>query len=424
MKPFFAFLFGLLLGGGCRYEPELLSDFYGFVRLSAPDEETAIRPAFRKGGAKIYYYARQAGDSLYQLRVVDRNGGGRTILTKLSYNPEKLPELSPDESFVIFEKAVWDSAAYTPYHPRLRKFYSDSILKAAANAPRMRVDLYRFDFVSEEETRLTATGNAYLFGLMDNQTLLYYTLEDSIFYLDPAGLFPVRRASRYFALSAFSKDRREVKPVTALFPSPAMHRSLFAEAVSDYDDKDFNRYRYFLVDSTVEKYLLVWTGGNAAYNRGRPPQVEWLDEHRFVTKTVKTSVLRGGLRVDMNSYSDSAGLSYAHKGEVWEIDVHRGRSRKLCKINPDFDFALSGDRRFLFSACRERNLDVVLRVNTVTLKEEEIGRIAHGKLVDLVPNSTGSEVVFTLRDDGGKGIVYLADLSRPKWKAAVFKTAP
>lgn len=401
---------------GCRYEPQLLSDYYGFLKISGADESDALRPYFRQGGDRIYYFAKGPEDSLFQLRSIRPDGRERKTLTHLSYNPGKLPELSPDETFVVYEKAEWDATGYTPYHPRLRKYYSDSLLKQAANAPKKKVDLYRFDFENGGETRLTATGNACLFGLMDNQSVLFYTLEDSIFYLDLAGLYPVRRINRYFALSLFSKDRREVKPTSGLFPSPQHRRSLLAEVVSDYGDKDFNRYRYFLVDSTAEWYLLVWTGGNAAYTRGRPPQVEWLDERRFVTKTVNTSVLKDGYRLDLNFTTDSGGVTYAHKGEVQEINVNRGKSRRLCRINPDFDFALSGDRRFLFAVYGEREHDVVVRVNTVTRKEEEIGRVAHARIADLAPNLTGTKVVFTLRDERGKGAVYLADLSRPKWK--------
>lgn len=423
MKKIIGFVLLLAGGPGCRYEPELLSDYYGFVRISSSDERSALRPVFREGGKKIYYFARGAGDSLHQLRAVNRDGGERKVLTALEYNPEKLPELSPDECFVVYEKTAWDSNGYLPYPPRLRKFYPDSALKAAAREPQKQVDLYRFDFASGRETRLTRTGNAYLFGFLDQQSVLYYTLEDSILYLDPARFYPVRRVNRYFALSLFSQDRREVNPVS-LYPSPAQRRSLLAEVVDDYADKDFNRYRYFLVDSTAEKYLLVWTGGNAAFNRGRPPQVEWLDERRFVTKTVKTSVLAGGLRADLNPASDSARLSFAHKGEVWEIDVNRGKSRKLCKIKPDFDFALSGDRRFLFAVYAERGFEVLVRVNTVTGKQEEIGRIAHGHLADLAPNLTGSEAVFTLRDGRGKGTVYRADLTHPKWKTSPPNPSP
>lgn len=386
----------------------------------------AIHPEFRQGGKRIYYFAKTEKDSLFQLRSVNPDGGGRKILTHLVYSSEKLPQLSDDESFVVYEKFRRDSGGFLPYHPRLRKFYSDSILKAAANAPRKLVDLYRFDLAGGAETRLTATGNAHLLGLFDlSQAVYYYALEDSIFYLDPVTLTPVRRIVRFFSLSLFGQNREEVRLLTSILPSPNRKRALLTEVVSDPADRDFNRFRYFLIDSLTNKYLLVWSGGNAAYNQGRPPQTEWLDDRRFLTKVIKTKgYVEEGHSNDLRSISDSAAVFFEHQGEVWEIDVARQKAKKLSLVDPDFDFTLSSDRHFLFVVYQERQAEVVARINTVTRRFEEIARITNGKIADLAPDLEGKRLLFTLQDERGKGTVYLADLRQPKWKTSPSNPSP
>ncbi|MGE5692880.1 MAG: hypothetical protein ACM3YF_03775, partial [Candidatus Zixiibacteriota bacterium] len=86
--------FGLLIGG-CRYEPQLLFDYYGFQKISTDDELDACRPEFQGGGARIYYFAKTAVDSLFQLRLLEADGKRKTF-SNLAYNPEKFPILSED----------------------------------------------------------------------------------------------------------------------------------------------------------------------------------------------------------------------------------------------------------------------------------------------------------------------------------------
>ncbi len=425
MKPIFFFLFSIPTILGCRYQPELLSDYYGFRKISAIDQVDAIHPEFREGGKKIYYFAKTAGDSFFQLCVVNSDGNKRKVLSHLTYNPNRLPRLSSNESFLVYERVSWDSNSFAPYHPRLRKFYPDSILKVAANSPRKKVDLFRFDLETGEERRLTATGNAFLLGFFNGgQTVYYYALEDSIFYLDPVTLVPVRRVAKYFSLHLFGQNREEVRPLDAFLPSPGGKRSLSMEAVTKFDDRDFNRFRYYLVDSLTNKYLLIWTGGNAAFEQGRPPQTEWLDDRRFVTKVVKTTVLQQGYRIDLNPVLDSSGFSVVHKSEVWEIDIGRRKAKKLSRIEPEFDFVLSPDRHFLFVVYPERQAQVVARINTITRKFYEIGKVTHGKIVDLSPSLDGNQLLFTLRDESGRGIIYLTDLRQPKWKTSPSNPSP
>ena len=416
-------LFALFLSG-CRYEPELLFDYYGFKKISAADEADARRPEFQRGGARIYYFAKTAADSLFQLRLFSSDGS-RKALTNLSYNPDKLPALSDDENFLVYEKVRRDTNSYLPYHSRLRKYYPDSVLKKAANASKKLADLYRFDLTNGEETRLTKSGNAHLLGFYDRHNVVFYTLVDSIFYLDPVNLTPVRRVGRYFSLSLLGLNREEIELEWAVFRSPDQKRSLVTQVVIDYQDKDFNRFRYYLVQPESKQHLLVWTGGNAAYAQGEPPQVKWLDERRFLTKVVKTKTyLEEGHSGDLRLVFGAGAVSAVHKGEVWEVDVSRGKAKKLCPVNPDFNFVLSGDRRFLFSVYKERQWEVVARINTVTRKFEEIGRIEHGKIADLAPNLDGTELMFTLQDEKGKGVVYLADLRKPKWKSSPANPSP
>lgn len=405
-----------MLVGGCRYEPQLLFEHYGFEKISAEEEVDARRPEFQEGGVRIYYFAKTISDSLFQLRLFDSNGN-RKVFPKLSYNPDKLPILSDDENFLVYEKTRRDTNRYLPYHPRLRKYYPDSVLKKAANALRKQVDIYRFDLASGEEARLTKSGNAHLLGFYDRQNVIFYTLADSIFYLDPLSLAPVRRVGRYFSLSLFGLNREEIELEWAVFRSPDRKRSLVTQVVTDYQDKDFNRFRYYLVQPESEKHLLVWTGGNAAYHQGEPPQVKWLDDRRFLTTVVKTrAYIEEGHSADLRLLFSGGPVSVVHKGEVWEVDVSRGKAKKLCAVNPDFNFVLSGDRRYLFSVYKERQWEVVARINTVTRKFEEVGRIEHGRIADLAPNLDGTKLLFTLQDEKGKGTVYLADLRKPKWK--------
>ncbi|MGH8004542.1 MAG: hypothetical protein ACRECJ_07450, partial [Limisphaerales bacterium] len=274
MKTVFPFVIFLAVFSGCRYEPQLLFDYYGFEKVSADSELDARRPEFQGGGERIYYFAKTAADSLFHLRLVGPDGNGK-VFSGLSYNPEKLPILSEDEKFLVYEKASWDSSSYLPYHPRLRKYYPDSLLKLAAYAPKLLVDLYRFDLGTGVEERLTANGNAHLLGFYDRHNVVYYTLVDSIFYLDPITSTPVRRAGRYFSLSLLALNREEIDLEWSLFRSPDRKRSLVTQVVTNYQDKDFNRFRYYLVHPESEKRLLVWTGGNAAYHQGAPPQVVW-----------------------------------------------------------------------------------------------------------------------------------------------------
>jgi hypothetical protein len=121
----------------------------------------------------------------------------------------------------------------------------------------------------------------------------------------------------------------------------------------------------------------------------------------------------------LNPAADSSGRSYVHKGEVWEIDLGRQKAKRLSRIDPEFDFVLSADRHFLFVVYSERQSQVVARINTVTKKLNEIGKVAHGKIVDLAPNLAGSQLLFTLRDESGRGVIYLTDLRRPKWEKPV-----
>jgi len=144
-----------------------------------------------------------------------------------------------------------------------------------------------------------------------------------------------------------------------------------------------------------------------------------------LTKVVKTKTyLEEGHSGDLRLVFGAGAVSAVHKGEVWEVDVSRGKAKKLCPVNPDFNFVLSGDRRFLFSVYKERQWEVVARINTVTRKFEEIGRIEHGKIADLAPNLDGTELMFTLQDEKGKGVVYLADLRKPKWKSSPANPSP
>lgn len=410
------FILALVIFSGCRYEPRLLFEYYGFKKISAGEERDARRPEFQQGGARIYYFAKTDSDSLFQLRLLD-SSGNRKIFSGLVYNPDKLPILSEDETFLVFEKASLDINGYLPYPSQLRKYYPDSVLKNAATAPIKRVDLYRFDLIAGREERLTVSGNARLLGFYDRHNVVFYTLVDSIFYLDPVRLTPVRRVGRYFSISLSGLNREEIELEWSVFRSPDRQRSLVTQVVSDYQDKDFNRYRYYLVEPAAEGRLLVWTGGNAAYHQGEPPQVAWLDDRRFLTKVVKTKTyLEEGHSSDLRLLYGAGPVSVVHKGEVWEIDVVRGRAKKLCPVQPDFDFVLSADRRFLFTVYRERQWQVVARVNTVTRKFEEIGRIEHGQISDLAPNLDGTRLLFTLQDETGRGTVYLADLRKPKWK--------
>lgn len=413
----------LLLLGGCRYEPALLSDYYAFQKISTEGELDARRPEFQGGGARIYYFAKAASDSLLQLRLYE-SGGGRKVYSGLSYNPEKFPILSDDEQFLVYEKASPDTSRYLPYDPRLRKYYSDSVLDEAARAPRQKIDLYRFDLATGREERLTSSGNAHLLGFYDRHNVVFYTLIDSIFYLDPVNFASVRRVGRYFSLSLLALNREEIELMWDVFRSPEKKRSLVTEVVTDYQDKDFNRYRYYLTDPETDERLLVWTGGNAAYVRGQPPQVAWLDERRFLTKAIKTKTyLEEGHSSDLR-LQYGGPLSVVYKAEIWEIDVSGRKARKLCPVDPDFDFVLSGDRRYLFSVYRERQWEVVARVNTITRKFEEIGRIEHGKIADLASNLDGTKLLFTLEDDRGRGTVYLADLTKPKWKSSPSSSSP
>ncbi|HXF48957.1 MAG TPA: hypothetical protein VNL73_05985, partial [Verrucomicrobiae bacterium] len=246
--------------GSCRYEPQLLFDYYGFQKVSTEEELDARRPEFQGGGERIYYFARSAGDSLLQFRRVD-SSGRRRAFSPLVYNPGKFPILSDDERFLVYEKAVLDTNSYLPYHPRLRTYYPDSVLKRAARAPQNKIDLYRFELANGEEVRLTTSGNAHLLGFYDRNYVVYYTLVDSIFYLDAVSLAPVRRAGRYFSLSLLALNREEIDLEWSLFRSPDRKRSLVTQVVTDYQDKDFNRFRYYLVQPESEKRLLVWTGG-------------------------------------------------------------------------------------------------------------------------------------------------------------------
>ncbi|MCI0405302.1 MAG: hypothetical protein L0Z48_01570 [candidate division Zixibacteria bacterium] len=415
MKTLFGFVISLLVFSGCRYEPKLFSDYYGFERISA-SEGDARRPEFQGGGQRIYYFAKTADDSLFQLRLLD-SAGNRKSFSGLVYKPDKLPILSEDEKFLVYEKARRDTNTYLPYHPRLRKYYPDSLLKSAAHRAGERVDLYRFELATGREERLTANGNAHLLGFYDRHNVVYYTLVDSIFYLDAVTLEPVRRVGRYFSLSLLALNREEIDLEWSLFRSPDRKRSLLTQVVTDYQDADFNRFRYYLVQPETEKRLLVWTGGNAAYHQGGPPQVAWLDDRRFLTKAVKSKTyLEAGHKDDLRLIYNAGAVLVVHKGEIWEIDVSRGKAKKLCPVNPDFDFVLSGDRRYLFTVYRERQWEVVARLNTITRKFEELGRIEHGKIADLAPNLDGTELLFTLQDERGKGMVYLADLTKPKWK--------
>jgi len=416
LKAVILFIAVLAAFSGCRYEPQLLFDYYGFQKISTDDELDARRPEFQGGGARIYYFAKTTADSLFQLRLFGADGKRKTF-SSLTYNPEKFPILSEDERFLVYEKVVWDTNSYLPYHPRLRKYYPDSALETASRASRKRVDLYRFDLADDDEVRLTTNGNAHLLGFYDRHYVVYYTLVDSIFYLDPVSLTPVRRVGRYFSLSLLALNREEIDLEWSLFRSPDRKRSLMTQVVTDFQDKDFNCFRYYLVQPESEGRLLVWTGGNAAYAGGEPPQVAWLDDRRFLTKAVKTKTyLEEGHKEERRLLYSTGAASVVHKGEIWEIDVHRGKAKKICPVNPDFDFVLSGDQRYLFTVYKERQWEVLARINTITRKFEEIGRIEHGRLADLAPNLDGTRLLFTLEDERGKGTVYLADLRKPKWK--------
>ena len=421
---FLPFVFGLALFLGCRYEPRLLFEYYGFKKISAEDEVDARRPEFQEGGMRIYYFAKSESDSLFQLRLINSDKS-RKSFSILAYNPDKLPALSEDERFLVYEIARRDTTGYLPYHSRLRKYYPDSVLKKAACAPQQLVDLYRRELSTGLEERLTKSGNAHLLGFHGRHDVIYYTLVDSIFYLDPVSLAPVRRLGRYFSLSLLGLNREEIEQMWSVFRSPDQERSLVTQVVSDYQDKDFNRYRYYLVEPSTERRLLIWTGGNAAYVQGEPPQVAWLDVRKFLTKVVKTKTyLEEGHSSDLRLLYGAGPVSVVHKAEVWEIDVIRGKAKKLCPVNPDIDFVLSGDRRFLFTVYRERQWEVAARVNTVTRKFEEIGRIEHGKILDLASNLDGTQLLFTLQDERGKGTIYLADLRQPKWKVSPANPAP